>query len=80
MRFKFGTAGEVTACGGMGHGTQPRRWEGCRTSNLNCDNTKTDTHAELVTWIGGRVYISPTVSFTFRLGHPSLLLGFSFFL
>lgn len=78
LQWNFFITDIFSAFGEMGFAIQHSRWDLCNDSNLNCDDTKTD--AELVAWIGGRVYISPTVSFTFRIGHPSLLLGFSFFL
>jgi len=42
--------------------------------------SNSDIDVDLVLWFGGRVHISPTVAFTFRLGYPSLLLGVSFLL
>ena len=39
-----------------------------------------DTDVDPVLWFGGRVHATPAIAFTFRLGHPSLQLGASFFL
>ncbi len=84
LQWNFFITKKFSAFGEPGFAIRHTRWNNAWCYNAgpnqyyNC--TETDTGPDFYFAVGGRVHISETVAFTFRIGWPYLSLGFSFFL